>query len=84
MNYQSIRQPISVAEANRQAGLSAPGGSAAPQCKCQERIKAALPGVTPSDGHDWVDEIIGLLRVTRGQRDDYERQLLKQQNDQAL
>jgi hypothetical protein len=44
-------------------------------CTCQSRIKAAI-NTEPSAGHDYVDEIIGLLRVTRGQRDDAERRCL--------
>jgi hypothetical protein len=35
-----------------------------------DKIKSAFPDITPSGGHDLVDELIGLLRVTRGQRDD--------------
>ena len=46
-------------------------------CSCQKRIQEALSGTIPSDGHDWVDEIIGLLRVARSQRDLAERQLVK-------
>lgn len=38
------------------------------------RLVAACGGPA-SGGHDMVDEIIGLLRVTRGQRDDAEHQL---------
>jgi hypothetical protein len=51
-----------------------------PPCDCQRRIKAALDGAEPSDGHDYVDEIIGLLRVARSQRDTAEEQLLKRHN----
>ena len=46
-------------------------------CNCAERIKAELPGIEPSAGHDWIDEVLGLLRVTRGQRDDNEREILR-------
>lgn len=38
-------------------------------------LEAGIP--YPSDGHDWIDELIGIIRVTRGQRDDAERQFLK-------
>lgn len=46
-------------------------------CTCQARIKAAI-NTEPSDGHDYVDEIIGLLRVTRDQRDNVEHRLLNE------
>jgi hypothetical protein len=42
-----------------------------------ERLKAALPGIEPSGGHDWIEEVLGLLRVAQGQRDAAERQLSK-------
>ena len=48
-------------------------------CTCQARIKAAI-NTKPSAGHDYVDEIIGLLRVTRGQRDDEERRRILAEN----
>jgi hypothetical protein len=41
------------------------------------RIRAAFPEISPSSGHDLLDELIGLLRVTRGQRDDLERQFIQ-------
>jgi hypothetical protein len=31
----------------------------------EERIKKAFPEMEPSAGHDYVDELIGLLRVAR-------------------
>ena len=45
-----------------------------PKCNCESRIRDAIQ-CEPSGGHDYVDEIIGLLRVTQGQRDDAERRL---------
>jgi len=39
------------------------------------RILEAFPDLTPSAGHDYVDEVIGLLRVTRGQRDDAQEEI---------
>lgn len=42
------------------------------KCNCQTRIRNAINS-EPSGGHDYVDEVLGLLRVTRGQRDDAER-----------
>lgn len=40
-----------------------------------DKIKAVVG--EPSGGQDYADAIIGLLRVARGQRDDYENQWLK-------
>jgi hypothetical protein len=45
-----------------------------PTCTCQARIQAEIQ-TTPSGGHDHVDEVLGLLRVARSQRDDAERML---------
>lgn len=45
-----------------------------PACTCQARIKDAIK-TTPSAGHDYVDEVLGLLRVAQGQRDSAERLL---------
>jgi hypothetical protein len=45
-----------------------------PKCNCQTRIRDAINS-EPSGGHDHVDEVIGLLRVTRGQRDTAEKLL---------
>lgn len=41
--------------------------------KVGERIKAAFPGITPSAGNDFVEEVIGLLRVAQGARDQNEK-----------
>ena len=38
------------------------------KCNCQIRIRDEIK-CEPSDGHDYVDEVLGLLRVTRDQRD---------------
>ncbi len=38
-----------------------------------EKIKAACGASEPSSGHTWADEIIGLLRVARSQRDEAEK-----------
>lgn len=38
------------------------------------KIKAAFPEMSPSGGQDYVDEIIGLLRVARLQRDMAEKE----------
>ncbi len=45
-----------------------------PKCNCQKRIRDEIK-CEPSADHDYVDEVLGLLRVTRGQRDDAERRL---------
>ena len=45
-----------------------------PKCNCQTRIRDEIK-CEPSAGHDYVDEVLGLLRVIRGQRDDAERRL---------
>ena len=45
-----------------------------PKCNCQARIRDEIK-CKPSAGHDYVDEVLGLLRVTRGQRDVAERRL---------
>ena len=50
-----------------------------PKCNCESRIRDAIQ-CEPSGGHDYVDEIIGLLRVTRGQRDDEERRRILAEN----
>jgi hypothetical protein len=34
------------------------------------KIREAFPDIVPSGDHDLIDELIGLLRVTRIQRDD--------------
>lgn len=62
--------------------VSSRGGSRT--CSCQQRIKEAINS-EPSGGHDYVDEVLGLLRVARQQRDDYEKLWLqsKQQNDRT-
>src|SRR6266540_304601 len=36
----------------------------------QAKLREACGGSEPSGGHDYADEVIGLLRVTRQQRDD--------------
>jgi len=51
-----------------------------PACSCQARIKEAINS-TPSSGHDYVDEVLGLLRVTRSQRDTAEKMLLTRAGD---
>jgi hypothetical protein len=38
------------------------------KCNCQIRIRDEIK-CEPSAGHDYVDEVLGLLRVARGQRD---------------
>ncbi len=38
-----------------------------PLCECQRRIKEEINS-EPSAGHDYVDEVLGLLRVARSQR----------------
>ena len=43
--------------------------------KAMETAKEACGGSEPSGGHTYVDELAGLLRMTRGQRDDYEKTL---------
>lgn len=45
-------------------------------CTCAARIQAAFPELKPSAGYDVIDELCGLLRVARMQRDDYERLLI--------
>ena len=45
-----------------------------PKCNCQIRIRDEIK-CEPSAGHDYVDEVLGLLRVTRNQRDDANRRL---------
>ena len=57
------KQPENMKKTNKQA------------CSCQARIKEAIK-TEPSAGHDYVDEIIGLLRVAQGQRDSAEQRLL--------
>lgn len=47
-----------------------------PGCDCRHRLENELGG-KPSAGHDWIDEVLGLLRVARQQRDDAEAQLAK-------
>lgn len=46
----------------------------------EQRIKEAFPELEPSAGHDYVDEIIGLLRIARMQRDDAETRYLEAKN----
>lgn len=41
--------------------------------KVKAKRKEACGSSVPSNGDDWVDEVIGLLRVTRGQRDTEEK-----------
>lgn len=41
----------------------------------EARIKAEIPDIAPSAGHDLLEEVLGLLRVTRSQRDTAERML---------
>jgi hypothetical protein len=41
----------------------------------EQKCKEACGDSAPSAGHDYFDEVCGLLRVTRGQRDDASRQL---------
>lgn len=50
-------------------------------CRCCKKIKSELEpqGVTPSFGHSWTDEVLGLLRVTRGQRDSLDAMLGKRE-----
>ena len=43
--------------------------------KAMATAKEACGGSEPSGDHTYVDELAGLLRVTRGQRDGYERTL---------
>lgn len=43
--------------------------------KAMETAKEACGGSDPSGDHTYVDELAGLLRVTRGQRDSYEQTL---------
>ena len=44
------------------------------KCNCQNRIRDEIQR-EPTAGSDYVDEVIGLLRVTRGQRDSAEKLL---------
>jgi hypothetical protein len=37
--------------------------------EAETKIRSAFPEINPSGGHDLIDELIGLLRVARGQRD---------------
>jgi hypothetical protein len=43
--------------------------------KAMATAKEACGGSEPSSDYTYVDELAGLLRVTRGQRDGYERTL---------
>jgi len=35
-------------------------------CECSKRIREAIPDIQPSSGHDELEELLGLLRVARG------------------
>jgi hypothetical protein len=48
-----------------------------PLTETEARIIAAIPDIKPSGGHDYLDELLGLLRVARSQRDTAEAQLRK-------
>jgi hypothetical protein len=50
----------------------------------EQRIKEAFPDITPSGGHDYLDELMGLLRVTRMQRDSAERLLSERQRKETI
>lgn len=39
----------------------------------ETKIRNEIPGIAPSGDHDLIDEVLGLLRVARQQRDDLER-----------
>jgi hypothetical protein len=53
-----------------QAAVDLLRGLAAEGNAIEARIKAEIPDLAPSGDHDALEELLGLLRVTRGQRDD--------------
>lgn len=61
------------AAANRLQAVGAPSdeiGSVYDAIEALEKCKAACGASVPSGDHDYIDEALGLLRVTRSQRDD--------------
>lgn len=46
-------------------------------CNCAARIRAALPDMQPSAGHDELEELLGLLRVARADAKTYHDEALR-------
>lgn len=50
------------------------------QEQCRVACGYISPETPPSDGHDWIDELCGLYRVMRLQRDDARNEVTRLQN----
>jgi hypothetical protein len=62
-----------VTEKDKGRCAPAPGSG----CSCAARIRKEHPDMQPSGGYDEIDELLGLLRVARMNRDSAEAEVLR-------